>query len=102
MRVAEQRDAIGRQIDDGLDRAREALFVLLRKAVDDVDVDIGEALFARAIDEPLCLDRRLMPANRVLNRLREILHADAHRREAAVAKRAELTRSGPARIELDA
>jgi hypothetical protein len=98
--IAEQRDALGGQLDDGAQGLGEAQLVLAGQAVDDVDVDVAEAERARLADEPLRLRAALVAMDRVLDRRREVLDAHRERGKARRGERLELARRRVAWIEL--
>ena len=77
VRVAVDGDAVRPRLDDGVERAREAVERLARQAVDQVDVDRAEAVRAAGVDHAQRFLDALHAVDRQLHRGIEVLHAEA-------------------------
>src|SRR3546814_5594990 len=80
---------------------REALDVLFRQAVDEVDVDRAEVGGAAGVHDRAGFLDRLDAIDRLLHHRIEILHAEAGAVEADLAQLGDVGRVGEARVEFD-
>ena len=102
VRVGVDGEAVRPDLEDAVDRRREALGRLVRQAVDEVDVDAREPQRARRADEvPRGLEG-LDAVDRGLDLGIEVLHAHAQAVEPQRRERLEVPRRRHARVDLDA
>ena len=101
VRVAVERDAVGRGRDHLVERRREAGHGLLRQAVDQVAVDRDEAVGAGGVDHEARLGLALDPVDGLLHLGVEILDPDRDPVEAEVAEEGDGVGVDLARIDLD-
>jgi len=101
MRVAEAGHPVGRELDDGFDRAAEAVGRLLREPIHQIDVDPLEAGLAGRLDGAANLLRGVDPSSRLLHPGIEILDPEAHPSEPQCPEGAELLRGRESGICLD-
>ena len=99
--VGIERDAIGAQLLDLLQRMAEGFGRLLGQAVDQVDVDRLEADLARGLHQREHLLGRLHAMDRLLHRRIEVLHAEAQPVEAEPIQMLQALGRDGARIDLD-
>ena len=101
MGVAEHRDAIGVERQRAPRGAGDAFLGLQRQAVDEVEVHRADAERARLGGAILGLLVGLPPADRLLHRRLEVLHAEADAGDAHVGKRGVAVGRQRGRVELD-
>ena len=101
MGVAEHRDAVGVERQRAPRGAGDALLGLQRQAVDEVEVHRADAERARLGGAILGLLVGLAPADRLLHRRLEVLHAEADAGDAHVAERLMAVGRQRGRVELD-
>ena len=102
VRVAENRQPVGRQRQHVLDRLRKRLRRLQRQTEDQVDVDRAESARAQPV-EGLLVDRlRLKPVDRQLHPRVRVLHAERRAVGPDLLQRPHVVLGEPARIDLDA
>jgi hypothetical protein len=99
--VVVDREAVGIELDDLIQRVVEADHVLLGQTVDQVDRNALEAEFARRVDHQPGFFEALHAIDRDLHLGREILHADAHAVEAKRRELLDVVAADLARIDLD-
>jgi len=101
MGIAEHREAIGPQFDTsphGVEAGRNGL---VRQAVEEVEVDAGDAGLPQVFDCGLRLRETLDAVDRLLDHGIETLHAEAHPVDPAEGERAHHRRRERAWIDLD-
>src|SRR5256714_2354551 len=102
MRVAEQRDAIGRELQNLLNGMSKSFGRLIGQSVDEVDIDAVKAQFACAEKQVACQLERLKPMNGFLDFGMKILNAHAEPVESEAAQSFEVVSRSDARIHFDA
>ena len=101
MRIAEQRDAVGPQRVGAQHRVVQVLSRLVRQAVHQVEVEIGDPGRAQHRDRGRDRLERLHPADRLLHMRREFLHAEARAIDPDRGQRLRERGVALARIDLD-
>jgi len=101
MRVAVERNAVGRQFEHALKRAVEADDVLFGQAVDQIHADRAEAGGAGGVHHQPGFLETLLAVDGDLHVLGEILHADAHAVEAEIGEQFHGVEIDLARVDLD-
>ena len=101
VRVAEHRDAVGREREHLLDRGLKRFGGLMRQAVDEVDVEALKAQLARGGDQVARHFVWLHAVDRLLHLRLEILDAHAEAVEAHAPQRFEMRAAGDTRVDLD-
>src|ERR1043165_7744754 len=101
MRVVEDGDAVRRNVDYLIDRVDKCRDRLMRKPVDQIEIDALESKFARPIDD---LPRDLLglhTIDRLLHPRVKVLHAKARAIESDLRKRRDMIATHIPRIDLD-
>ena len=101
MGVAEQRDAIGLQLEDLIDGVAEAFRRLVRQTINEIDVDAIELQVARGEQQIARQFERLNSVNGRLHLGMKILDAHAEAVEAQATQSFEMLAGGYPRIDLD-
>ena len=101
VRVAVHGQAVGLRVDDDVERALEALAVLLRQAVDQVHAHRLVARGAGPVHQREGLLRRLHAIHRDLHLRIEVLDAQAHAVDAGARQQVDRVRLAGSRVDLD-
>src|SRR6476659_11075040 len=101
MRIAVERDPIRSTFDDARERAVKADYVLLRQAIDQVDVDRPEAQPPRLRNGIAGLPLVLNSMDRSLHLGIEVLNTEAQPIEAQLAQQLQCARAQRARVDFD-
>ncbi len=101
VRVAEHRNALGREQQHRVERAPEAFDVLMRQPVNQVDADRFEAAGARRVHHVDGQFQRLHAVDRLLHERIEVLHTQAQPVESEAAQMRDRLRRSLARVDLD-
>ena len=101
MRVAEERNAVGFQIEDGDQRLDQQPRALVRQTVKHVDIDRSDAGHAQRIDDRLGHREGLFAVDRLLHLRIEVLDSNAGACHAGGDQRLHLIVHKRARIDLD-
>jgi hypothetical protein len=101
VRVGVDGDAVRQHGGDRLQRPPERLDRLARQAVDEIEIDRIESRPPRELVERARAGFRLMPLDRVLHALGEVLDAERQPVESETAEQRDLLAGGHARVHFD-
>ena len=102
MRIAEQGDAVGPERQRLQQGRFDAVAGLERQAIEQIEIDAGNAARAGAVDHRPCLLETLQPVDRRLHLRVKILHAEADARHADFGERVEARILHVVRVDLEA